>query len=196
MEFFLSAADSIESVVNSKIQTSKSAQKKKEYYQGIVEVNKKKAGYFKKRYSFDEAEYYYLIADSLCKMFDLKESRAKMYYAGANNPLWILRKDAEEIEVFKPNKQSIGKYTKDSSFHTHKTTLNEGDTVYLFTDGFVDQFGGENGKKFKTSNFKKLLLTHRHLKMEEQKDLIDKTFEQWRGNLEQVDDVCIFAYQH
>ena len=114
-------------------------------------------------------------------------------YAGANNPLWIIRKNAKEVEEIKANKQPIGKYVDAIPFTTHTIELQKGDSFYIFSDGFVDQFGGEKGKKFKASNFKELLLNIQHETIEKQKELIIKTFEEWKGNLEQLDDVCIIG---
>lgn len=121
-------------------------------------------------------------------------------YAGAHNPLWIIRNGAEEIEQIKANKQPIGKHSKSTPFETHTVELQKGDTIYLFSDGYADQFGGENlpsgrqgGKKFKTDNFKRLFLSIQDETMERQCELIDEKFEDWRGNLEQLDDVCVIG---
>jgi len=114
-------------------------------------------------------------------------------YAGANNPLWIIRKGATEIKEIKANKEPIGKYEKLTSFTTHTIQLNEGDSFYIFSDGFSDQFGGEKGKKFKGAQFKKLLLSLQDKPIDAQLKVIDDTFEDWRGDIEQVDDVCIIG---
>ena len=125
---------------------------------------------------------------SLCALdTDVK----KLQWAGANNPLWIIR-DAELIET-KPDKQPIGKTEKLSPFTTHFIDLKKGDCVYLFTDGLQDQFGGERGKKFKASKFKQLLLSIYTKPMEEQRQIIITEFENWKGKLEQVDDVCVLC---
>jgi ligand-binding sensor domain-containing protein/serine phosphatase RsbU (regulator of sigma subunit) len=115
----------------------------------------------------------------------------KLEYTGANNPLWIIR-DGEILET-KANKQPIGKYTDPEPFTTHSIDLSKGDTIYIFSDGFVDQFGGEKGKKLKPSNFRKLLLSIQEESMEKQKTLLDEAFESWRGDLEQIDDVCVIG---
>ena len=117
----------------------------------------------------------------------------KLQYAGAYNPLWIIRKGGEEVKEIKANRQPIGKSDNPLPFTTHTIELKEGDTIYIFSDGFVDQFGGEKGKKFKTPNFKNLLLSIQNESMEKQKQLIDNTFETWRGEIEQVDDVCVIG---
>ena len=114
-------------------------------------------------------------------------------FSGANNPLWIIRKGGKEIEEFKADKQPIGKFENERPYSLHKTILNKGDSFYIFSDGYADQFGGEKGKKFKTGNLKKLLLSVQELSMSEQKKKIDQEFEKWKGNLEQLDDVCIIG---
>lgn len=115
----------------------------------------------------------------------------KLEYAGAHNPLWIVRKG--EIIETKANKQPIGKFDKQTGYITHSFDLEAGDTIYIFSDGYVDQFGGEKGKKFKAKAFRNLLLSIQEKSMEEQKILIDDAFEAWRGSLEQIDDVCVIG---
>ncbi len=114
-------------------------------------------------------------------------------YAGANNPLWVIRKGAAEVLEIKGDKQPIGKVENPLPFTTHTIELQKGDTIYIFSDGLQDQFGGGKGKKFKRSNFKKLLLSSQNELMQKQRDIIDATFEEWRGDLEQVDDVCVIG---
>lgn len=114
-------------------------------------------------------------------------------YAGAHNPLWIVRKGAEQIEEVKADKQPVGKFDHPTPFTTHTVTLNEGDAFYVFSDGFADQFGGEKGKKFKTANFKRLLLSLQSEPIEEQVKAINRVFEEWKGTLEQLDDVCVIG---
>ena len=140
-------------------------------------------------------------------------NRGVLKYAGANNTLWIVRKSESlkvesdqgevisyELSTFnvtlyelKSNKQPIGKFDHPEPYTTHTIALQEGDTIYLFSDGYVDQFGGEKGKKFKAKAFRDLLLSIQEYSMEEQKKLIAQTFENWKGKLEQVDDVCVIG---
>jgi serine phosphatase RsbU (regulator of sigma subunit)/Tfp pilus assembly protein PilF len=115
----------------------------------------------------------------------------KLQYAGAYNPLWIIR-NGEIIET-KANKQPIGQFEKPEPYTTHSFDLEKGDAIYIFSDGYVDQFGGERGKKFKAKAFRELLLSIQDKTMEEQKITIDKTFETWKGDLEQIDDVCVIG---
>ena len=117
------------------------------------------------------------------------ESR-ELEYAGAFNPL-ILFQNGEIIEI-KANRFSIGHSTgKELKFTNHKIKTKKGDTVYLFSDGYADQFGGEECKKFKTANLRKLLISIHNKNMEEQKTILENTYEQWRGNHEQIDDIII-----
>lgn len=116
-------------------------------------------------------------------------------WAGANNPIWIIRKEESEIEEIKADKQPIGAHAVHNDFTNHIVNLNEGDTVYLFTDGFQDQFGGDKGKKFKTGNLKKLILSLQGKTMLEQQSVLDTTLETWSGEIEQVDDVCIIGFR-
>jgi serine phosphatase RsbU (regulator of sigma subunit) len=136
-----------------------------------------------------------------------KDGHISLQWAGANNPLWLFnpnRKDWPETLIVgegwaeaKPDKQPIGKFDNPKPFTTHTIQLQKGDTFYIFTDGFQDQFGGANshsrGKKFKASNLKKLLLNIQHENMHEQKSALYKVFQDWKGDLEQIDDVCIIG---
>lgn len=115
----------------------------------------------------------------------------QIQYAGAHNPLWIVR-NGELIEV-KADKQPIGRFDELVPFTSHNVQLEDGDCIYIFSDGYVDQFGGERGKKFKSKAFKELLISITELPMDEQRSRIDEEFENWRGNLEQVDDICVIG---
>jgi len=114
-------------------------------------------------------------------------------YAGANNSLWIIRKGSEEVDEYKATKQPIGKVDDPIAFTTHEIELNKDDSFYIFSDGYVDQFGGEKGKKFKSKTFKQLLLSIQDGALSDQRSVIDESFEAWRGDLEQVDDVCVIG---
>jgi len=120
-------------------------------------------------------------------------STGKVKWAGAHNPLWIIRKESKEIEVIKADSQPIGRYDLNEPFTAHALQLNKGDSMYLFTDGFSDQFGGEKNKKYKSANFKRFLLSIQDKDMDTQRELIGKEFERWKGDLEQIDDVCVMG---
>jgi serine phosphatase RsbU (regulator of sigma subunit) len=115
----------------------------------------------------------------------------QLSYAGANNPLWIIRDG--EIIIYKADHQPIGRFAFQHPYTTHKIKVQKDDLIYLFTDGLVDQFGGENDKKFKPKQFKELLLAIHTKPIEEQKKLIYQAFNKWRGENEQVDDICIIG---
>lgn len=143
---------------------------------------------------------------AICKI-----SNKTLSYAGAHNPLWICRKgefDSSLLELdkvkiektsalntnflsIKASKQPIGKYEHEKPFDQTKIELNKGDLVYLFSDGYVDQFGGHKGKKFKSSNFKELLVKVKDQSLSQQQEELNLVFEKWRGQLEQVDDICV-----
>ena len=127
-----------------------------------------------------------------------QRTAAVLQYAGAHNPLWIIRTSPDgrqngKVLETKANKQPIGKFDKQSNYTTHTFNLEKGDAIYIFSDGYVDQFGGDKGKKFKSKAFKELLISIQDKSMEEQKKIIDDAFEAWRGDLEQIDDVCVIG---
>lgn len=121
----------------------------------------------------------------------LAENEFNVEFAGANNPLWVIRKDSSEIEILNPDKQPIGSYTRMRDFANHSLVLNSGDMLYLFTDGYRDQFGGESHKKFKTSRLKELLLHVSSMPLEQQYNTVKQVFNSWKGDIEQIDDVCL-----
>ena len=130
-------------------------------------------------------------------LFNRKEGigSMKISYAGANRPLWIIRNGVPEVSEIKATKTAIGGYTQDDQvFAQHELVIEKGDTIYLFSDGYADQFGGETGKKMMTKRFKELLIENAHLSMEEQKTYLSEYFDAWKGsNNEQVDDVLVIG---
>jgi serine phosphatase RsbU (regulator of sigma subunit) len=117
----------------------------------------------------------------------------QLQWSGANNPLWIYRKNIHEIQEIKANKQAIGSSSNPKPFTSHNLELEHGDCIYVFTDGYADQFGGKLGKKFKYKTLKEFILTLQDKNLNEQKEALNLHFETWKGNLEQVDDVCIIG---
>ena len=113
----------------------------------------------------------------------------KLRFAGANNPLYIVR-DNNVLET-KGDKQSIGRFAGTNPYNSHEIELEKGDTIYTFTDGYPDQFGGPKGKKLKYKPFKELLLSMSQKPAEEQHQLLGEAFENWKGSLDQIDDVCV-----
>ena len=122
--------------------------------------------------------------------FDFENN--KFYYTAAQNPIWIIREG--ELTEIKPEKMPIGKHHNDHvPFVGGEFATQKGDVVYTLTDGFQDQFGGEKGKKFKVKPFKNYLISIAHLPMQEQKEKLNETFLAWKGEHEQVDDVCVIG---
>ncbi|MBD3637847.1 MAG: tetratricopeptide repeat protein [Crocinitomicaceae bacterium] len=117
----------------------------------------------------------------------------KLAWAGANNSLLVLRKGTTELEEIKPNKQPIGGYVTTSPFTTHELDINKGDTIYMSSDGYPDQFGGEKGKKYKYKRFKELLVRTSNNSLQKQKELISSEFWEWKQGMEQIDDVCVMG---
>ena len=117
----------------------------------------------------------------------------ELQYAGANNPLWIIRNGETEIEEHKGDKYHIGKCDMMKPFTHHTIQLNKGDSIYIFTDGYPDQFGGAKGKKLKSKPFKELLLSICNTPLNDQKKTLNEHFNTWKGKLEQVDDVCVIG---
>jgi serine phosphatase RsbU (regulator of sigma subunit) len=127
-----------------------------------------------------------------CVLCSYDFQNKKVEFACANNPLWIIR-DKQLLE-YKPDKQPIGLHEgPKTDFTRHEVQLLPGDIVYTFTDGYADQFGGAKGKKFKLSHLKEMLVEICGKTLKEQREILDKTFEDWKGGLEQVDDVLIIA---
>ena len=114
----------------------------------------------------------------------------KLQFAGANNPIYIIRN--KELMILKPDKQAIGSVSEElKPFTNHEFDLQSGDLIYLFTDGYADQFGGPDGKKLKYKKLQEQLIEMSELPMSEQKNNLKLKFEEWKGNTEQTDDVCI-----
>ncbi len=145
------------------------------------------------------------------------EDKSKiLQYSGANNPLYIISDyklnilsnenkssvkllDNTKLNIsssklfyeIKPNKMPIAIYEKMEKFYTHFIQLHEGDCIYMFSDGFADQFGGPNNKKFKYKAFKKILLENSEKPMKEQKNILEKVYSNWKSDYEQIDDVLV-----
>lgn len=157
---------------------------------------------------------------SLVSVEDMKD-HFNVAFSGANNPLWVISKKSEIYNIVKRkteennlflheisgDKQAIGKNVMSTPFKTHHLRLHKEDRLFIFSDGFQDQFGswvttddGKNkkgvpftGKKFKSSNFKKLLLSVQSYDMDTQREKIETSFNKWKGDLEQIDDVCVIG---
>lgn len=117
----------------------------------------------------------------------------ELRYAGANRPLWLIRKNTKILEEVKGDKFPIGDYPTIESFTTCSIQLNSGDQLYLSTDGYSDQFGGEKNKKYMTSRFKGNLIEHSQELMNFQKMALINNFRKWKGEQNQIDDICILG---
>ncbi len=129
-------------------------------------------------------------------------------FAGANNPLYLIRKKSNGmiegqdklVEMnniilyeIKATPQPIGEYVKQTNFMMTEIALKPNDSIYIFSDGYADQFGGEQGKKLKYKAFKEILLTSYHKPMPEQELILDTFFENWKNGYDQIDDVCVMG---
>lgn len=115
-----------------------------------------------------------------------------LLYAGANNPLYHIRKKV--LTEIKADKMPVGiNAIEEESFNNHSLQLNKGDIVYIFSDGYADQFGGPLNKKFKYGPMKELLIRISDLNMEKQQNELDQTIESWKGDEDQIDDILIFG---
>ncbi len=128
---------------------------------------------------------------SLASIKSLDKGYALINWSGANNPLWYISRGVfNEIAA---DKQSVGKTEKPQPFKQYTFIVEPGDILYFFTDGYADQFGGPKGKKFKYKQLEDILKEIKSLPTNEQKEILTHKFETWKGDLEQVDDVCIIG---
>lgn len=118
----------------------------------------------------------------------------KLQFAGANNSLYIIRNsNTPVLEEIDPDPMPVAISDRTGDFTNHTLEIKKGDTIYVFTDGYADQFGGPKGKKFKYAQFKQLLLSIQNKSMERQKEILDKTMAEWKGTLEQIDDILVIG---
>jgi ligand-binding sensor domain-containing protein/serine phosphatase RsbU (regulator of sigma subunit) len=121
----------------------------------------------------------------------VNEKTKRITYAAANNAPVVIRKN--KLEVLEADKMPIGKGEKNESFKLYPLDVAKGDMLMLYTDGYADQFGGPKGKKFKYKLLNDMLLQNNHLPVIEQEEHLYAQFDKWKGDLEQVDDVCILG---
>ncbi|MBL7884569.1 MAG: tetratricopeptide repeat protein [Bacteroidia bacterium] len=129
---------------------------------------------------------------ALCSYDD---STQILEYSGAYNSLWLIRNG--KFEEVAADKHPIGLFIDEEvkNFTNHELKLQKGDTVYVFTDGYADQFGGPKGKKFKYKKLQELLIEICQLPIKEQGIILEKTIDNWKGDLEQIDDILIIGIQ-
>jgi serine phosphatase RsbU (regulator of sigma subunit) len=125
----------------------------------------------------------------LC-IFDTATKR--LQFSGAHNPLYLIRNG--EIKIYHADKIDIGRYAAEKNeFSNHLIECLEGDIIYLFSDGYADQFGGPKAKKYKSQKFREFLVSIHRETMEVQKSMLDEEIENWRGNLAQIDDIMVMG---
>jgi len=116
----------------------------------------------------------------------------RMQFSGAYNPLYLVRN--KELITIKGDRMPIGIYIAEKeSFTNHETEIRKGDTIYIFTDGYIDQFGGPQTQKYKTAPFRDLLESNQDKSMAEQKKILEDSFEKWKGDHDQIDDVLVIG---
>lgn len=117
----------------------------------------------------------------------------RLSFAGANNPLYLVRN--RELVQTDGNRMPVAIHIKMEDFTKHDIPIEPGDSLYIFSDGFVDQFGGPEGKKFKNKKFKQLLVDIQGENMGVQKEILNKTMTEWRGEQEQIDDIVVLGFK-
>lgn len=123
-------------------------------------------------------------------IFDLKNKTLE--YAGANRPLYYIRDN--KLNEIAPTKAAIGGTTSnEQEFKSHTIEIKKNDMIYVFTDGFADQFGGDSGKKYMTKRFKDLLLSIHHKSATEQEAILEKSLAEWKKDISQVDDILVMG---
>jgi serine phosphatase RsbU (regulator of sigma subunit) len=124
----------------------------------------------------------------VCKV---DQSKKQLKFAGANNPLYLVRN--EELTEYRTDKMPVSIHLVMEPFTGHTIDLESGDHVFIFSDGYADQFGGPKGKKFKYQPFKELLVSLAGKDMHEQGLMLDREFEKWKGDIDQIDDVVVIG---
>jgi serine phosphatase RsbU (regulator of sigma subunit) len=128
-------------------------------------------------------------------MCEYDAENLKMQFAGANNNLYLVRNG--ELQLIRGDKRPIGQGYENlgNKFSNHQIQLQKGDTLYMSSDGFPDQFGGPKGKKFKYKQMEEIFLEIHQLPVSQQREILKKHFIDWKGELDQVDDVCIIGFK-
>ncbi|HSH67285.1 MAG TPA: SpoIIE family protein phosphatase, partial [Bacteroidia bacterium] len=126
-------------------------------------------------------------------IISVDKQKMELEYAGAHNPLYYIRNG--RLNEIKADKQAIGSFKEGEkiTFQNHLIKLEKGDVLYIFSDGFPDQIGGPNRKKFYYPPFKELLIFLHQLDMEEQKTSLDTTITEWKGERDQTDDILVIG---
>ena len=124
----------------------------------------------------------------------VNHEKKELEYAGANNPLYLIRNN--NLTETKADRMPIGIHRRaKESFQNHVIPLQKDDLIYIFSDGFIDQFGGEDGRKFLANNFKELLIQNSSKSLYDQRMVIEKTFDEWKGDRKQLDDILVIGFK-
>jgi serine phosphatase RsbU (regulator of sigma subunit) len=143
-------------------------------------------------------------------LIEINPGEKRIQYAGAFNSLYLVRKSdlkppgIPDMQVMEgvngfvlydipADRMPVAFYERMEKFTTRRFSIREGDQLYMFTDGYADQFGGENGKKFKYKPFKQLILDNAGLQMGLQQEVFTRTFDRWKGDFDQIDDICVIG---
>lgn len=127
-------------------------------------------------------------------MILLDRENLKLHFAGANNPLLIVRNG--EMNTYNGDRMPIGVHMYDEEhFANHEIKIEKGDKLYMFSDGYMDQFGGKKGRKLMSKNFKNLILDSSQLDLKKQKLELESFFDKWRGEFKQIDDIVVIALE-
>lgn len=127
-----------------------------------------------------------------CSLIHFDFNKMEISFSGANNGIWIFRNGI--MLDFEPDRMPVGKHLRDKiPFNQIEIPIIKGDLIFMFTDGFADQFGGDKGKKFKYKSLKNVLIENAQLTMKEQGYRLGEILQQWKGELEQVDDICVIG---
>jgi serine phosphatase RsbU (regulator of sigma subunit) len=122
------------------------------------------------------------------------EQGANVLYSGANRPVWFIKNNETTICEIKATKTAIGGFTSDDQvFDIHELSFNKNDCIFMFSDGYADQFGQEKNKKMTTKKFKEILVLNKNLSIQNLNDYLDSFFKNFKGNLEQLDDVLVIG---
>ena len=139
---------------------------------------------------------------ALCRLSVSEESEENsshphitLQFAGAHNSLLKFEPDLNKMQEVKADRQPVGQFQSMKPFTTQTVEVKSGDRIFLFSDGYADQFGGEKGKKLKKANFYRLITDVQAFGMQEQYSHLLEKFENWRGDIEQLDDVCIIGVE-
>ncbi|MFN7912109.1 MAG: SpoIIE family protein phosphatase [Bacteroidota bacterium] len=124
----------------------------------------------------------------------INSDKVMIKYAGANRPLWVVRNGNSQVEEYRATKHAIGGHTDASQvFQQLELELNKGDTIYLHSDGYADQFGGPTKKKLMTKKFKEILMSIQHLSLNDQKEFLKSFMDDWCSDTEQIDDILVIG---